>query len=247
MILLASFLAVVSVGTAPYATRNASTSGGPFLGTLLIRVSQVSMTEENSTIFLPVEVGIAVPLANVSVAISTPDSASTPLRFLTNQSGEILVTLSPGSYAVSVSNAQFQKTALVTVNASLETEVSVTSTKHSYPALFVDLPDPYSSASVAPWNYLWMAVAPSASIPLNGSLFVEVPYGISLYDLARRPLILLPAETRVRLVSSALGTYEGTEALWLTLQPGNFLAISGAGSLSLAIYTVAVQVTMNAN
>jgi len=251
LLLLAGVLAVVSAGLTPHATPSKTVARRPSHGTLLVRVIQTYGTNDTS---------LAVPVANVSVAVSKVSTVSViPLEYQTNSSGEIAVQLGGGSYTVSISDAQFQKSTNVTIDANSETEVNATVIKHSYLAFFSDLLDPYSSATVAPWSFFWLAVASTPGVPLNGSLFVDTLYEGSLVrytvngsagaaNLTDGPVVYAqPIETPVRIISSGLQAYGGSEVLWLTLQPEDFMPISGLLSLDLATYSATLQMTIHAD
>ncbi len=186
--------------------------------------------------------------------------------FQTNSSGELAISLVVGPYAVSVSDAQFQNATDAVVRANMTTEVDASVTRDIYPTLFSDLPDPDSAASVAPWSYLTVAVNSSLGLPLKDPLFIDGFYGtyVTLITSAgtseggnqsRGPGQSLTvvinsltglSESRAELISSNLDSSVSPGVLWLTLQPGSFISLSGLVALTLSTYPSELQVTIHA-
>ncbi len=246
-------LAGLSAGLPPSAV-HPTTVKVPALGALFVRVVMDQGTNNASN---------AVPIANASVSVSRASSGSLlPLVFQTNSSGEFSISFVTGVYAVSVSDSQFQKSTSVVVQENMTTEVDMAVTRHSYPTLFSDLPDPDSSNSVAPWSYVSVAVSSSLGLPLNDSLFIDGAYGTYAIFVSSNAtsmetgdlslvsglpgLVATPAsqaETRALLISSSLDPSASSHVLWLTLQPESFLSLFGLVSQSLVTYNTELQVT----
>lgn len=261
LLLLAIILAGVSAETNSYearvATATVTATPAPSDGTLLVRVFMEDGANESSP---------GAPVEGVNVTVSQPLSSLIIDARQTNSSGEVTMMLQPGQYSVSLASSQFDDSRVVEVNESSTTWLSAIVAKHSYPAIFADLPDPESSGSVAPWSYVSIAVASTPEVPLNDSLFIDTSAsgnttGITIVgtnDSPPTPLTLganasqtvtftaAPTldETPVKAVSSSMQTFDGSTVQWLTVQPEDFVQLSTEPTVSLVTYSVTLEVAI---
>lgn len=243
---LATILASVSagLGTSLFLIGKTSPEGSHAslsTGTLLVR----AFLGENGT--------DETPLANVNVSVAEVDH---PVPFgpvlHTNASGEAEIALSPAEYAVSVLNPQFRASTQAQVYANRTTELDAAVSRQPYPALFAEVTDHESSGFQGPWTPVTIAIpSPAAILRPNELVFIDATYSSNHVPAYHDRVFVIfitgqtQSETQATVISSDLRDSGQGSILWLTLQPANFMPVSGLKSITLATYVANLRVTIH--
>jgi hypothetical protein len=246
LLAIATLLASVSSGLGSSlflmgGTPPKGSQASPTTGTLLVR----AMLAGNGT--------DETPLANVNVSVVDVEHPVRTIPFLdTNASGEVEIALSPAEYAVSIHNLQFSASAHAQIYADKTTELDAAVSRTPYPALFTEVADRESSGFQGPWTPVTVAISsPSATFRPNEQVFIDTIYlsdnGLASHDkVIAIPLpVQTQFETQATVISSDLRASGEGSVLWLTLQPADFIPVTGLLSVTLATYVANLQVSIH--
>ena len=194
--------------------------------------------------------GVYTPVDGSRVRVSQTLPHGFTLLALTNESGEVEMTLSSGQYAVSVYDGRFSFETGVSLNPGGVTQLQVRVNRTSFFAFWVEAQDSTTTGVVETWNQVELA------LPTTGTNYITVP--------VRQPenysSFKFPAEVFLQTIefsyvgsvfvirgpeipATVISQATNSGNIWLVLEPLAPLSLSGANYLGVVTYEAAGTVT----
>jgi len=194
--------------------------------------------------------GVYTPVGGSRVRVSQTSLHGFTLLAVTNESGEVEMSLSSGGYAVSVYDGRFTFETGVSLSPGNVTELQVRVNRTSFFAFWVDAQDSSTTGQVETWNQVEVALAASGvnyvAVPVSqrenysnyrfpAQVFLQTIEFESIggFFAIRGPEI--PAAVVSQVVSSG--------NIWLVLKPLTPLSLTGANYLGVVTYEAGGTVT----
>jgi len=184
------------------------------------------------------------PLEGATVSIGSGVVGVASLLTATNSSGEVEVSLLPGSYTIRVYNEGFTTFSDFSIVASKTTVANVSAVRMETQPVFSDLSDQDGSGFVGPWQQISLAVnSSSAKLILSSSaIFLDAVYpgGSAGATLSQGNVT---REVSAVVVSGPANP-SAPGPLWFTLQPSKFISVTGLSGLAIATYSASIVVNI---
>jgi hypothetical protein len=243
LVILALILAL-QLPSSGFTGRGNSTATTSYSGGRLL----VSVTLENGSL-------VPTPLQGVQVGVSQLVLHGLHVVLPTNVTGEVELTVPPGTYGVAVSNDKFTQSSDVVVGSGRLTWMNVSVNRTAYIASFVDAEDSTSQGEIEPWNTVVVEVATYLIILASGEQVIPASPPPPTFNgtVFLQPLSLYPGNGGVGFAGFVAGTevqatvvsqVARSGGVWLTLRPTGLLQLAGSSYLQVVSYVAGSSVSL---
>jgi hypothetical protein len=195
--------------------------------------------------------GVYTPVDGSRVRVSQTLLHGFTLLALTNESGEVEMTLSSGPYAVSVYDGRFSFETGVSLNPGKVTQLQVRVNRTSIFAFWVEAQDSSTTGQVETWNQIEVAVPTSGANyitvpirqPVNYSNY-KFPTNVFLQTVEFQSIVGFLVIRGPEIPAAVISQVISSGNIWLVLKPLAPLSLSGANYLGVVTYEAAGTVTV---